>query len=482
MVVAESAPPLISHVPDYYATRGQEAIDLCEQLGFSLDDHQKLVLMHGCAIKKDGTWAFFEVGLCEPRQNGKGVILEAREIAGLFLWDEELLIHTAHQFDTSQEHFTRILGLIEDSHLESEIKTVRRSHGDEGIILRNGGRLRFRARTKGGGRGFSCDTLGLDEAMILPEVAMGALLPTMRARPNPQVWYAGSAVDQLVHDHGVTFARVRERALKGEDTHLCYFEWSLADENGDPYESPDEIPLEQLGALESWRTTNPAYGARVRREHFERELESLDNRTFAVEILGVGDWPRTDGVRSNPIKPEEWDLLVDETSVLQDPLCLAYDISPERRTSIAAAGRNGEGKWHVELVASWPGTAKLVEKMVELRELHNPFEIVADGYGPSASMVRDLLDAGVEVRMLNSSEHGQACGLMADAVVNRNLRHLGSQALTNAIRGAATRPLGDAWAWSRRNSSVDISPLVAMTLALSAAMGMPDDNSGVMIW
>jgi hypothetical protein len=34
-----------------------------------------------------------------------------------------------------------------------------------------------------------------------------------------------------------------------------------------------------------------------------------------------------------------------------------------------------------------------------------------------------------------------------------------------AIRGATTRPLGDAWAWSRKNSDVDITPLVSCTLA-----------------
>jgi len=32
--------------------------------------------------------------------------------------------------------------------------------------------------------------------------------------------------------------------------------------------------------------------------------------------------------------------------------------------------------------------------------------------------------------------------------------------------------LGDVWAWSRKSSSVDISPLVAGTLALGAAAGV----------
>src|SRR5690606_41534524 len=54
------------------------------------------------------------------------------------------------------------------------VKTVRRSHGQEGIYLRNGQRLRYKTRTKGGGRGFSADCVILDEAMVLPEAFIGA--------------------------------------------------------------------------------------------------------------------------------------------------------------------------------------------------------------------------------------------------------------------------------------------------------------------
>jgi hypothetical protein len=41
--------------------------------------------------------------------------------------------------------------------------------------------------------------------------------------------------------------------------------------------------------------------------------------------------------------------------------------------------------------------------------------------------------------------------------------------MTAALRGVEIRPLGDAWAWSRKNSNVDISPLVSATLALWGA-------------
>jgi hypothetical protein len=42
--------------------------------------------------------------------------------------------------------------------------------------------------------------------------------------------------------------------------------------------------------------------------------------------------------------------------------------------------------------------------------------------------------------------------------------------LNGAVRGAKARPLVDRWAWSRTKSTVDISPLVACTLALWSAI------------
>jgi hypothetical protein len=54
-----------------------------------------------------------------------------------------------------------------------------------------------------------------DEAMFLPEVSMGSILPVISAQPDPQVWYMGSAVDQTIHEDGVSFARVRGACVGG---------------------------------------------------------------------------------------------------------------------------------------------------------------------------------------------------------------------------------------------------------------------------
>jgi hypothetical protein len=105
--------------------------------------------------------------------------------------------------------------------------------------------------------------------------------------------------------------------------------------------------------------------------------------------------------------------------------------------------------------------------------------IVCDGVGPAASLVDSLRESGLPVETVNTSEHGQACGRLVDPVAEGGVVHLGSEELRDAIRGARSRPLGDAWAWSRKSSSVDISPLVAATLALGAASGI---GAGVQVF
>ena len=47
--------------------------------------------------------------------------------------------------------------------------------------------------------------------------------------------------------------------------------------------------------------------------------------------------------------------------------------------------------------------------------------MVCDGYGPAASMVGACAEAGVMVETLNSSQHAQACGQLADAVISMTL-------------------------------------------------------------
>ena len=347
------------------------------------------------------------------------------------------------------------------------MKRVSKSHGEEGIELLNGQRIRFRTRTKGGGRGFAGDFLALDEAMILPEASHGALLPTLSARPNPQVWYMGSPVDQLIHEHGIVWARVRERGIAGEDDALAYFEWSI-----DPRQPGDEGPVDPSQVTEAmamdheaWRQANPAMGIRISPEHIEHERRSMDPRTFAVERLGVGDWPDTSPEASSLIDLARWRGLTDANSKIVGPVSFAFDVREDRRSSsISAAGRRADGKLHVEVVDRRGGTGWLPERLAELRA-HKPAAVLCDGSSPAASLVDDVRGAGVKVTTVDGGEYAKACGVFFDLVEDQLVRHIGTPELDAAIAGAATRPLLDAWALSRTRSRADVAPLVSATIA-----------------
>lgn len=457
--------PRIRSVREGDVSLGIQAIELASSAGLILDDWQQSDVRDMMALDEARRWCHFEFGENVARQNGKGAELEVRELALLAgITSEKLGVHSAHEFKTSEEHFLRLEQLVESAGLA--VKQIRRSHGQEGIYMMDGRRLRFVTRTKSGLRGFAgVDYLNLDEAMIINMSSHGAMMPTLRASKaphGPQLVYSGSAVDQQIHDHGLVWARVRERGIAGEDA-LGYVEYSAEAEH------PDDVSDEMAVDRKLWKQANPALGIRISEEHMEREQRSMDPRTFAVELLGVGDWPATDGAHDQLISPEQWAEIEDPESVLTDPVCFAFDISPERHASILAAGRNEHGKFGVEVVHSRAGTGWVAERMAELYRSHEVAEVVCDGFGPSAAIARMIDDAGITVRRLDSGDYGKACGFFVDAVGEKTLRHIGQQELDAAIRGAKARPLVDRWAWSRTKSTVNISPLVAATLALWSA-------------
>src|SRR5262245_7496303 len=108
--------PRIEHVPSYLSSAGADTIELASIAGLSLDDWQQHVLTGALGTGPNGHWTAFEVKVLISRQNGKGSLLEARELAGLYLFStDRLLVHTAHEHKTASEHYRRVWGLIENT-------------------------------------------------------------------------------------------------------------------------------------------------------------------------------------------------------------------------------------------------------------------------------------------------------------------------------------------------------------------------------
>jgi len=438
--------PRIESVPPYVSSSGVEAFELCAAFGIHLDPWQQIVLEGGLGEGAGGNWSAFEVGLVVPRQNGKGEILLARQLAGLFLLGERLIMHSAHEYKTAAEAFARIKQVVDNSdELRRTVKTVRTSHGEEGIELLNGNRLRFVARSKGSGRGFTADCIILDEAYELGPEQMAAMLPTLSARPNPQIWYASSAG----MESSSQLRQVRERGIRGYSPGLAYFEWSA-----DPRCDPDD--------REAWAQANPALGIRITEDFIQLERDAMPDVEFKRERLGVWDDAATQAV----IPFDVWDGVIDRTSQPLDPVTVAVDIAPDRSaSSIGLAGRRKDGLWHVELAKNALGTAWVVDDLIQMRRW-SQLPVRIDKGSAAASLIPTLLEAGVEVHTVGTTEYAQACGGFFDAVMAGRVRHIDQTPLTAAVQGARKRPLLDAWAWNRKDVTTDITPLVAVTLAM----------------
>ena len=434
-----------------------EVVGLAESVELFLDPWQQFVVENALGERADRKWAAFEVGLIVPRQNGKGSILEARELGGLFLLNERLILHSAHEFKTAQEAFRRVLSLVENfDHLRKKVARIRTSHGEEGIELLNGNRLRFVARSGGSGRGFSGDCVILDEAMILGPKQMAALLPTLSSRPNPQLWYTASAG----FDESEQLRRVRERGTAGGDPGLAYFEWS-AEEDAD------------LDDREAWAESNPALGIRIPEEFIERERAAMPDEEFGRERLSI--W--SVGSRNAVIDVRKWAVLEDRESKPGDPVAFAVDVNPERtHAAISVAGRRPDGFAHVEVVEYRKGTKWVPARLRELVDKWGG-KYGLDPSGPAGSLLNALADEGLhDPELVAGREMAQACGSFYDKVEDGDLRHMGQPMLNTAVDAARRRVSGDSWTWHRRDTLSDICPLVAATVAVHL-LGEPQEGS-----
>lgn len=452
--------PRIHSVPKYSSSAGQEAIDLARSAGLYLDPWQQLVLTDALGERPDGKYAAFEVGLIVPRQNGKGSVLEARELFGLVLGGEKLILHSAHLFQTSLEAFRRILRLFQETpDLDRKLKRVSLATGSEGIELTNGCRLKFVARTKGSGRGLTGDVVVLDEAYELTQGQMDALLPTLMARPNPQVWYTSSPSLDAVS--GEALFKLKARGEAGSDAKLAWFDWGQ--ERGVNLDDP------RVHAA-----ANPAYGIRMTGENVEVMRRALSDDGFGREVLGI--WPETAGEQH--ISPALWRELADPDAGRPADVVFTIDVTPGRdHASITMCGMNPDGQMLVGVVDRREGTEWVVDRTIELKQQWNPIAIGIDAAGPSGSLLVELEQAGItrpedpeapkrgDLAVPTSREVAQAWGMFVDAARQKRLRHLDDAPLNAALAGAKTRFLADGQAWARRTSTVDISPLVAATLA-----------------
>ncbi len=450
----------------------EAAIELWEHYSRKrLDPAQRQTVEVIMATDAAGRWAASTTGRCEPRQNGKGDEIEVVELHGL-VQRAEAILHTVHDAVLlASQAQQRMLGVLEGHpDLRRLVKRRWLGTGQQMIELRNGGTIWYRTRTGGGGRGVDdIDRLVVDEAQHAADEHLAALTPTMLVNENAQLNALGSAG---IEGKSAWWWQMRIRALGSDPGRLGFVEHTAEtvrlNESGSPVQDPVDDSDRAL-----WLKANPAlYAGRGQGLAFlEEQYLRLDRRSFCREHLGVWDPPSFAGF--GVIPEEAWAACRDVASQPAGTVSFAIDVSEDRSwSSIAVASESSRGGVHVEITGDnrdvfdyRPGTGWVVARAGELQRKWGGKFAVAVG-SPAWSLEEDLKAAKIRIEPVQTAEQAQACGDFFDAIKTRGLRHVGQLPLDAAVAGADKRPFSsDAWVWSRLRSSVDISPLVAVTLA-----------------
>lgn len=455
--------PTINTIPPHEdSSLGDEAMEFLRLIGIDLDPWQEHILRASLNTDTRGEegrrkWSATEVGLIVPRQCGKTVIAELRELVGLFVIGEQLQIHSAQLFSTAKESFLRQVARIRKvPDLHGMVHKFRTGNDNVSIELKNGSRLMYQARGNDPSRGFSADLLVYDEAYGLTAEVIAASMMTLSARPNPQLWFCSSTG---MEDSEFLY-RVRERGLQ-RAPRLAFFEFSA---------SPGCDPKDR----EEWYKAIPALGIRIEEEFIESEGNALDwGKQFCRERLGM--W--ADTALRDVLPVEWWNLCGQKDSTISDDdFVIGIDISPFRdRASVAACGITPDGRRQVEVIETGRGTDWVCDFVRKLNMSSKPPARVAiQGGGSPGSFIAPLLQEGVELIVLGQNEIGRATGEFYDAVRDKKLVHLQDPVVTAALNNSTRYSIGSkegesespAWGFARKEQSgSDITPIVACCYA-----------------
>jgi len=451
--------PTVCHIPEHDDTsRGDKAIEFLRLININLDEWQEFVLRNSLAMDTSrDRWAATEVGLIVPRQQGKTVIVEARELVGLFLFGEQTIIHTAQLFSTAKESFLRQWARIREvPDLMEMVHKFRTGNDNVSIELRNGSRLLYQARGSDPTRGYSADLVVYDEAYGLDPEVIAASMMTLSARPNPQVWYASSTG----MEDSEFLLRVRERGLN-KAARLAFFEWS-ADPGCDPKDR------------EQWYKANPALGIRLTEDFIESEGEALEwGKQFKRERLGL--W--ADNSLRDVIDLDRWRACQNRHSqITGTDIIAAVDVSPNRSSAtIAVCGIAEDGRRQLEAIQSGRGVDWIVDFVGKfLMSSNPPVRIAIQSSGSAASIINKLEELGCELYLLSTSDIARATGEFVDAINAGHIVHLGDPLIERAIQNATRYSIGSkageeespTWGFARKNpSGDDITPIVACCYA-----------------
>ena len=449
-------------LPSGIASTGFPAVEATSRrIGIQYDDWQRDLNRCILAKDKDGLYAADTAVISICRQAGKTFNIGGLVFADSIINPGTTTVWTAHRFKVARETFNELRSIARSPLLVPHIDfdDITTAAGNECIPFRNGSRIVFAARERGAIRGFTkVRRLVLDEGQILTAAAMADLAPTMNQAVNPQIIIMGTPPKPS--DPGEVFSEIRRDALAGDSEGALYVEFSADPDAPATLSSPSD--------WEQVEKANPSYPHRTNKRAIRRLRKLLtDDGDYRREVLGVWDSTQRVAVFGRG-KWEAVPKVARPKGLELGALGVAVSIDLEKAAIVGAADLP-DGNVLVRSLQHGPQPDEwLVEAVAGVQEQHG-VPVIIDGKGPAADFIPALkARLGDALYVVAMSEVLDACSGIYKAVRGEEVVHAcdGEQdEIDLAVRDAVKRDVGDRWAWGRRKSGLDISPLEAMTLA-----------------
>lgn len=301
------------------------------------------------------------------------------------------------------------------------------------------------------------DFVGLDEVWkwSLQEGAdlTQAVVPTQATRPRRQLWIVSTAGNEnsLWLRQWIEKGRA---SLEDPASRIAYFEWSTP---------PDYDLVDPVAWAQEW---HPAYGHTQDAAGIRDAYEQMGPQEFRRAYLN--QWPPVSTSWRASWSSSPTGIPIPE----QARVFLAADAPPHHRNgSIVAAAPMQDGLIGVEVVDYRPGVDWLLPRLTQLAQKYRCPVVIART-GPLGHMVEELQRAGVRVVPATGTDYADAVSRFQTLVVAHQVAHQDDELLNLAVANVQDTNTERA-TWRRKDASVDISPVVAASLAVWQAAAPP---------
>lgn len=492
-------PPLRELTPQ--TSRGFEFIAFCREiLGITLYPWQEWLAIHALELNLDGTYRYRRILVLVARQNGKTLFCACLGAFWIYLDSgrepgrepvDFKILGVAQNLDIAREPYLLVRRWAdpkpetpEDEELTipalaAATSLISKTNGREEIRAKSGAHYQIRAGDSA--RGKPSARVLMDEVREQKTwAAWNAVSQTTKSFINGQLWGVSNAGDA----RSVVLRKMRDSALKqvelarklgeaygdaeadGVDTTKALFEWS----------APEDAEPTDAAAI---CAANPSIGyGGITVDVCRSDYDGWNEADYRAEVL----CQFVDAKVTPYLNPDEFQKCVvanGDVRIDRDArIVWAVDTSHDRKTTwIASAVMCEDGVPFVTVRQPRTGMLWLPGEIERLCQTSGSYEVMIQERGcPAMEFAQPMLDAGLNVRTVPGSWFGIATGRFRDAVREGRVRFISQKPVDLAVRAGVTKAFGETQAWSRRDSAVDIAPLVAMTLALYG-LEMPVQSS-----